>query len=108
MRAYSCGGEWEGSIQVGSPWNIVSPQQTARLRADEEKLLIDTRQANIYLRPGTVLRIERAGALPWFWRGILIHHRLARYDRCIGFVPASSSTGELLERLQQLGYWVLK
>jgi hypothetical protein len=96
--------EWEGRLHLGRTWRPGTRREAATLAADEENLSIRSSRGSINLGPGGVLRIERAGPLPWFWRGVLIHHRRQQYPTGICFVPSNATTQELLEQLLEFGY----
>jgi len=75
--------------------------------ASDDGLLLISRLGSFFLRPGAVLRVERAGLIPWCWRGLLVHHRMSRYPTPIGFLPREGSTRQMLLQLKDHGYWVL-
>jgi hypothetical protein len=92
----------EGHTHFGWPWG--NGRQTDTLVADELRLVVSSRLGLINLRPGTVLRVERAPLLPCFGRGIVIHHRRHNFPSPVGFVPSSASANVLLEELLECGY----
>lgn len=104
-RAETMGKKWRGCAWIGqrTPENSVPSDL---LVANEDRLTITCGVGEFNFRPGKVLRIERAGLFPWFWRGIVIEHRMPSYPLHIGFLPAEESTRELLQQLERYGYWV--
>ena len=97
---------WSGCACVGQGLPELSGIGD-QLIANERLLTIQCGVGQFNFRPGKVLHIERAGAFPWFWRGLMIEHRMPGYPLRIGFLPGTSSTRQVLEQLVRLGYWVI-
>ena len=97
---------WSGCACIGQ-WMPELSRSGDQLLADENLLTIKCGVGQFNFRPGKVLHIERAGAFPWFWRGIMIEHRMPGYPFRIGFLPGAASTRQVLQRLERYGYWVI-
>jgi hypothetical protein len=92
--------KWEGRTNFGR-MRLRSRDESAILTASKECLLLESALGDWTLRPGAVLRVERAGITPWCWRGILIEHRAGAPPPCIAFLADGVPTVELLRRLEE-------
>jgi hypothetical protein len=93
---------YEGRTHFGWAWGRNGHTDT--LVADELRLILSSRLGLINLRPGTVLRVERAPFLPCLCRGIVIHHRRHGVPSPVGFIPSGVSSKVVLEQLLECGY----
>ena len=97
---------WNGRTHFGWPW---SPRSGALdiLSVSEERLVLTSLLGELHFRPSTVLRIERAGFIPCFYKGVLISHRREGYPGSVGFIPHNASTQEILQGFKTMGFWVM-
>ena len=77
------------------------------LSITDDALIIRSSLGQFSFRPGKVLRIERAGMVPWFWRGFVLEHRMPGYPPRVGFLPAGVRCRDVLRELERFGYWVI-
>ncbi len=80
------------------------PKPGAVLQATAEELWIKGNRGDFRLPRQAIARIGRGGLYPWFFKGIRVRHHQKGLPVKVLFLPLECDTGELLHRLQSLGY----
>lgn len=94
---------YKGQVCVGL-LTTQGPGCSETLTISASGLTIRSRLGNFTFDRDNIIRLGRAGVLPWLWTGVRIRHRVSGYPRHIGFWPRHISTGGLLRELSRRGF----
>jgi len=93
---------WLGGARIDS-FNTTWP--FARLTATGELLTLRVVWRGLFeFKPDQVRRLSEFGLIPFFGKGVQIHHHVPNYPSRIVFWHLSLSVSWLIRELRQLGY----
>ncbi len=94
---------WTGGVRLDLT-NITWP--FAKLSVTKEKLEITAFKTKLTFRPDQIERIEPIGRIPFFGKGVQIHHKLDPLTEPskVIFWHLSKDTSWLVDKLHQWGY----
>lgn len=95
--------KWKGHMSDGvGATNGLTPLAYLGVTGDE--LVLEGTRGTFRLPKAAIRRVGHGGFYPWLFRAVRIHHTVETYPGDLQFKPSDARSGDVIDRLQQLGF----